>query len=284
MLGSQRAVVCTVIVAAYILIAIGGGMIFPDWNTAGGLQPNQPPSSSAWLGTDALGRSVLAKTLLGARISLTVAFVANIIAIPIGMFLGALAGTFGRWVDTGVVWLCTTLAAVPGIVRVVAVKFAFQDVAIFPNTPVALDLAGMSGVCLALAMTYWIRTCRLVRTETLVLRESEFVLAARAIGRTRTGILFKHILPNVAHIGVVNFSLGFVAAIGAEVVLSYLGLGAATGEPSWGNMIHASRTGLLVGRWWEPAAALTAMFVLVLAVHILGDRLRDAMNPKLKSP
>ena len=139
----------------------------------------------------------------------------------------------------------------------------------------------MPGVCLALALTFWIGTCRLVRAETLKLREMDFVLTARAAGRGRLGVLRHHILPNVMHIGVINFSLCLVAAVTAEVILSYLGLGVAVGTPSWGNMISAARSDLIVGRWWELTAAASAMFLLVLAVHVLGDRLRDALDPRL---
>jgi peptide/nickel transport system permease protein len=115
------------------------------------------------------------------------------------------------------------------------------------------------------------------------LRELDYVVAARAIGRRDLTILLRHILPNVFHIGIINFSLGFVGAVTAEVILSYLGLGVGSGVPSWGTMIDAARMDLVVGRWWELTAAVSAMFILVLALNIFGDRLRDALDPKLRN-
>ncbi|KKK70008.1 hypothetical protein LCGC14_2928290, partial [marine sediment metagenome] len=109
----------------------------------------------------------------------------------------------------------------------------------------------------------------------------DYVLAARATGRRGFPILIKHVMPNVFHIGIIQFSLGFVGAISAEVILSYLNLGVKD-LPSWGKMINAARMDLVVGRWWEITAAVTAMFVLVMAWNIFGDRLRDALDPRLK--
>ena len=121
-----------------------------------------------------------------------------------------------------------------------------------------------------------------MRAETLKTRELDYVLAARASGRRGFPILLRHILPNVMHIGIINFSLGFVGAIAAEVTLSYLGLG-IPGAPSWGQMISGAQMGLVVGRWWQITAAGGAMFVIVLALNIFGDRLRDAFDPRLRT-
>jgi peptide/nickel transport system permease protein len=225
---------------------------------------------------------VLVKTLLGAKVSITIGFVTNILAIPLGMVLGAVAGYYGGWVDDVIVWLFTTLAAIPGIIRVIALKFAFSQTKLWEGQWYELDLGGMSGVCLALAMTYWIGTCRLVRAETMKIRELDYVLASRAVGQRSFIILLRRVLPNVMHIGVINFSLGFGGAVMAEVILSYLGIGVAVGTPSWGSMINAARSDLIVGRWWELASAVGAMFILVLALNLLGDRLRDALDPRLR--
>ena len=114
------------------------------------------------------------------------------------------------------------------------------------------------------------------------LRELDYVLAARASGRRGVPILFCHIIPNVVHLGIINFSLGFIGAIKAEVTLTYLGLG-VTGQPSWGQMISVAQMGLVVGRWWQITAASVAMFIIVLSLNIFGDRLRDALDPKLRT-
>ncbi len=283
---SPVAMACVGVIVLYVAAALLAWLaLAPGWATSQNYaRASQPPSASEPLGTDAFGRSVLTKTLLGAKVSLTVGLVTNVIAIPLGMILGALAGYYGRWVDDVIMWLVATLAAVPGIVRVIALKFAFADTVLFDGTIFRLDLGGMAGVCVALSLTFWIGTCRLVRAETMKIRQLDYVLAARAAGRSGPGILFGHVLPNVMHIGVVNFSLGFVAAVMAEVVLSYLGIGVVVGAPSWGAMINAARSDLIVGRWWELTAAVGAMFVLVMALSLLGDRLRDAMDPKVGCP
>lgn len=240
------------------------GRLLTDWKNA--------------LGTDWSGKSTLIKTILGAKTSMTVGLMANIIAVPLGLFLGALGGYYGRWVDNLVVWLYSTLASVPSIILLASLKFAFKGRVIF-----GLDLSGIHGVYIALGMISWISTCRYVRAETLKLRELDYVMAARASGRHSLAILFHHILPNVFHLAIIQFSLGFIGAISAEVILSFLGLGVAVGTPSWGQMINSARMELFAGRWWELTSAVTAIFFIVLALNIFGDRLRDALDPKLKN-
>jgi len=241
---------------------------------------NLPPFHS-WrypLGTDWSGKSVLLKALLGIRVSMAVGFMANTIAVLLGMILGAIAGYYGGRIDDVIVWLYTTLASVPGIILLIAMKYAFKGV-----TVLGLDLSGIHGLYLALAVVSWIGTCRLVRAEVMKVRELEYILAARSIGTAGPVILFRHVLPNVAHLGIINFSLGFVGAVKAEVVLSYLGLGVAVGTPSLGAMINAARMDLFIGRWWELTTAVVVIFFLVLALNIFGDRLRDALDPRLRN-
>jgi len=288
------AMVCLGIIVLYSLIALGGlgyemaaeadnnDSIKTFEETSDYENTNRSPSLEAprfWLGTDWAGKSVFYKTLLGVKVSLTVGFMANVIAIPLGMILGALAGFYGKWVDTGIVWLFSTMASIPGIMLLIALRYAFQDA-----PPVlGMDLGGVAGVCIALGVVSWIRTCRLVRAEVMKIRELDYVIAARAIGTPKIIIMLRHVIPNVLHLAIINFSLGFVWAVKSEVILSYLGLGVPVGVPSWGNMINAARTDLFMGRWWELTAAVSAMFFLVLALNILGDRLRDALDPKLRN-
>jgi ABC-type dipeptide/oligopeptide/nickel transport system permease subunit len=273
---------CLVVIAVYAVIAVAGPLVLSDWDEHYDYEArNAAPSAEYPLGTDGLGRSVLQKTVLGAHVSMIVGFMANIIAIPLGLLLGALAGYFGRRIDDIIVWFYTTLASIPGIILLIALKFAFADHVLFAHTPFTLDLSGMAGVYLALGLIGWISTCRLVRAETMKIKEFDFVMAARAAGRSDAAIIMRHILPNVFHIAIINFSLGFVGAISAEVMLSFLNLGVQN-LPSWGKMINDARMDLVVGRWWELAAAVTATFIIVLAWNIFGDRLRDALDPKLK--
>jgi len=195
-----------------------------------------------------------------------------------GLILGSVAGFYGRKVDAVIVWMFSTLNSIPGIILLIAMKYAFKGV-----TVLGLDLTGIHGIYLALGLISWTGTCRLVRAETMKIRELDYVLGARAIGTSRPMILLRHVLPNVVHLGIINFSLGFVGAIKAEVMLSYLGLGVTGGTASWGRMINSARQDLFIGRWWELTAAVAAMFVLVLALNIFGDRLRDALDPKLRN-
>ena len=286
------AMICLVIIVLYALIAVGG--VCYEWaaehyeditsfeDTSDYDNKNLPPSFEApkfWFGTDWAGKSVLYKTLLGVKVSLTVGFMANIIAIPFGMLLGALAGFYGKWIDALVVWLFSTLASIPGIILLIAMRYAFQ------NAPpvLGIDLGGIHGLYVTLGVISWIGTCRLVRAEVMKIRELDYVIAARAIGTPGFVILLRHVIPNVLHLAIINFSLGFVWAVKAEVILSYLNLGVPVGVPSWGRMINAARSDLFMGRWWELTFAVGAMFFLVLALNILGDRLRDALDPKLRN-
>jgi ABC-type dipeptide/oligopeptide/nickel transport system permease subunit len=276
------AVASLAVVAAYAVVALAGPLVLSHWDASYNYDlRNSPPGAKFLFGSDGLGRSVLQKTLLGAHVSMTVGFMANVIAIPLGLLLGAFAGYFGRRIDDIIVWFYTTLASIPGIILLIALKFAFADKRLFGGSPFELDLSGMAGVYLALGLISWVGTCRLVRAETMKIKELDFVLAARAAGRSDVAILLRHVLPNVFHIAIINFSLWFVGAIGAEVILSFLNLGVQN-LPSWGKMINDARMDLVVGRWWELVSASGAMFVIVLAWNIFGDRLRDALDPKLK--
>ncbi len=285
LMRDKVAVVCFAVIVLYVIVAIISSFLFPNWAENYDYEhTNLPPSWEHPLGTDDFGRSVLQETMLGARTSLMVGVMANVISVPLGMLLGAIAGYYGRFVDDFIVWIYTTLASVPGIIRLIAIKFAFQDVVLFSNTPFEMDLgSGMSGVYIALGVMSWVGTCRLVRAEVMKIRELDYVLAAKAIGTPRIVILFRHIIPNLLHIGIIQFSLGMVGAITAEVILSYLGLGVGTGVPSWGVMISAARMDLVVGRWWELSSAVGAMFIIILALNIFGDRLRDALDPRLRT-
>ncbi len=287
------AVACFAVICLYALVAIVAPLVWGDWegqydydNTQAAPSLKHLASPATWthvLGTDEFGRSVLVKTFLGAHVSMTVGFMSNIIAVPLGMLLGAVAGYFGRWIDDAIVWLYTTLASIPGIISLIALKFAFQGRVLFEGTWAAIDLGGLAGIYIALGLLSWIGTCRLVRAEVMKLRELDYVVAARAVGCGRLAILRRHVLPNILHLGIINFSLGFVGAVTAEVILSYLGLGVGGSTPSWGKMIDAARMDLVVGRWWELGAAVVAMFILVLALNIFGDRLRDALDPRLRT-
>jgi peptide/nickel transport system permease protein len=228
------------------------------------------PSWEHLLGTDIQGRDVFHRVIQGTYISLKVALIMSLIYIVIAVFFGSLAGYFGGWVDDLIQWLYQTLASVPGLLLLIALTFVLGQ--------------GLTNVAIALGVVGWVGLCRLMRAEYLKHKERDYVLAARALGAGNYRIIFKHILPNTFHIVIISFSLGFVRAIMGEVVLTFVGLGAQAHEPSWGRMISDARAELArdPAVWWPLVGATAAMFVVCLAFNILGDSLRDALDPRLK--
>lgn len=275
--ASRTARACLGVLAVFFLAALGGELAHawyawrdatPPWQAQDLAARYLPPGAGHWLGTDGLGRDVLLRLVQGARIAFQVGVVSSLIAIPIGVLLGCLGGYFGGKTDDLVVWLSTTFAAIPGLLFVLAIAMVVGK--------------GLLGVFLAIGLTTWVGTCRLVRAETLRQKERGYVRAAQALGFSPGRILFRHILPNVIHVALVSFTLRFPAAIGTEVFLSFLGIG-AQGQPSWGTMIASARLRLWQGMWWELAAVTAAIFAVVLAFNLLGDVLRDALDPRLRT-
>jgi len=266
---------CAAVVAAYALVALGATITrhralradrTPDYQSADLARAYLPPGRWAHpLGTDGLGRDIAGRLAQGARIAFLVGIVTSLIAIPIGLTLGLCAGYFGGRVDDAVVWLDSTIASVPGLLFILAIALIVGK--------------GLVGVCLGIGLTTWVSLCRLIRAETLRHRELEYVQAARALGAGHGRILWRHILPNVVHIVIITFTLRFPAAVGTEVFLSFLGIG-VQGEPSWGSMIASGRLRLWQGAWWELTFVTAAIFGLVLAFNLLGDALRDALDPR----
>ena len=222
------------------------------------------------LGTDRQGRSILVRALYSIKVAAQIGMVTALISVLFGSLLGAAAGFFGGWVDGLVIWLYSTLSAVPYLVLLVLVAY------LFTGTPLDETLIP---VYAAFCLTFWIGPCRVIRGETLKLKELEYVQAATAVGFSRLYILIRHVLPNTAHLMFINFSLLFIGAIKAEVILSFLGLGVQN-EPSWGVMINHSKQEVLSGFMWQIGSATFFMFVLVLAFNILTDALQDAFDPK----
>ncbi len=227
---------------------------------------------SILLGTDAQGRSIFLRGIYSIKIAIQIGLVTAIFAVSLGAFLGAAAGYFGGWVDHVVVWIYTTFSSIPNLVLLVVLAYAFTNSA-------AKDT--LLPVYIAFGATFWIGTCRVIRGETLKLKEMEYVHAAQTAGFGPVHILLRYILPNTAHLMLINFSLLLIAAIKSEVILSYLGFGVKN-QPSWGIMIRdAGNNGDVVGGFfWEIGFATALMFVLVLAFNILSDALQDAFDPK----
>lgn len=218
----------------------------------------------AIMGTDNLGRDVFSRLLQGARIAFHVGIVTSLIAIPFGTLLGLVAGYFGGKTDTICTWLAATVAAIPSLLLILAISLAVGK--------------GLLGVYIGISATTWIGVYRTIRGETVKHRSLGYVQAARALGYGNARIITRHIFPNVAHIVVIAFSTRFPAAVGTEVFMGFLGIGAQN-EPSWGVMINNARVRLWQGVWWEGTFVTLALFALVLSFNQLGDALRDRLDP-----
>ena len=284
-LGRRKpALVCLAVVAVYFLVALillvadlaGSRIGSARWSEQVG-PSYSPPSGSYLFGTDMLGRSVLRKTLYGARVSVTVALAASVISILIGVPLGAAAGYLGGALDRIIVWLYSTLGSIPYIILIIAFAVVLRD-----KTVLGYKLAGLPAVCLAMGITSWVGISRLVRAEIIKLKHAEYVLAAVSYGCGAWRIIFGHLLPNISHLVIAQVSVRFVSFVHSEVILGFLGLGHAT-RPSWGAMINDARLELARGVWWQMAAAALAVFVLCLALNIFADALSEALDPKLRS-
>ncbi len=268
---SRVAVICFVIIVGYLLMALlcSAGLIFTDYALTNKDIAYQAPSASHLLGTDIFGRDVLSRAAHGTITSLIVGFFGSALAVFIGTLLGSTAGYFGGLIDELIVWFYTTVDTIPFILLIVSFSFVMGP--------------GLNTMCLALGLTSWVGNCRIVRSEFMKHREREYVQGAKALGAGHGRRIFLHILPNTFHLVLINFSLGFVSAIKAEVILSFLGLGVDPGTPSWGMMISDAKLELSRDIWWGFAAATLFMFFMVLAFTLFNDALRDALDPKLKS-
>lgn len=216
-------------------------------------------------GTDVLGRDCLYLVLKGARVALLIGGVTSLIAIPLALLFGVSAGYRGGRVDDAVFFVMSTLASMPTLLLLIALVMALGR--------------GTLQVCVALGVTSWVGFCRMARGETLKLREMDYVQAARALGVNEIAIVFRHVLPNLSHLIVITFVLTFSGLVLSEAVLSFLGIGV---PGSWGQMIDRARDELArePAVWWNLTAAGVALFVLILAVNVVGDALRDVLDPR----
>lgn len=270
--------VCLGIVILYAVLALYGEGVYWFYKIRDATPPYQqthleaqylPPGRGGHLlGTDGLGRDVLQRLVQGTRIAFQVGIITSLIAIPIGVVLGCLAGYFGGRTDDFIVWLYSTVASMPGLLFILAIAMVVGR--------------GLLGVYLGIGLTTWVHLCRLIRGEVIKHKSQTYVMAARALGLGHLRIIFRHILPNVFHIVIITFTLRFPSAIGTEVIMSFLGIG-VQGEPSWGIAISNARLRLWHGVWWEMTFTTLAIFFIVLAFNLLGDALRDALDPRLRT-
>ena len=227
-----------------------------------------PLSGTHLLGTDALGKDTLVQTLKACRTALILAGLTSAIYIPLGTILGLLAGYFRRRTDDAIQYVYSTMASIPEILLLVAFMMVFDR--------------GLGQMSIALGITAWVSLCRLVRGETMRQSERTYIAAARALGQSHWQIITRHLLPNVMHLVLINFILGFSGIVLAEATLSYLGVGSPVGTASWGTMIDGARAELSRDPvvWWNLTAASIALFGLVLSLNLLGDALRRAFDPR----
>jgi len=226
-----------------------------------------PPSGAHLFGTDQLGRDVLSRMIWGARISLKVGFVATGIAILIGTILGAVSGYYGRWIDAVIMRFVDIMLCFPAFFLILAV--------------IALLEPSIWNIMMIIGLTGWMGITRLVRADFTSLKERDFVLAARAIGASDLRIIFIHVLPNAMASVLVAATLGVAGAILTESALSFLGIGVQPPTPSWGNILTAGKDNIDIA-WWLSLYPGMAILVTVLGYNLLGEGIRDSLDPRLK--
>ncbi len=241
------------------------------------------------LGTDKVGQDVLYQSLKSVRTGLVIGTLTTIVMLPLALSMGIAAGYFRGWIDDVIQYIYTTLNSIPGVLLIAAAVLMLQVYMNnhpdnFSTIAERADLR-LLFLCIILGMTSWTGLCRILRAETLKLREAEYVLAARSMGASKLSILHRHILPNLMHIVMISIVLDFSGLVLAEAVLSYVGVGVDPSMISWGNMINGAR--LEMARdpivWWSLAAAFFSMFTLVLAANLFADVVRDAFDPRVQN-
>ena len=226
-----------------------------------------PPSQAHFLGTDTLGRDVLSRIIYGSRVSLKVGFVAVGLATLIGLVVGALAGYYGGWVDSGLMRLVDLMLCFPAFFLILAV--------------IAVVEPSIWNIMAVIGLTGWMGVARLVRAEFLSLREREFVTAARALGASDFRLIMRHMLPNALAPVMVSATLGVAGAILTESALSFLGLGVQPPTPSGGNILTAGKDNIEIA-WWLSVFPGLAILITVMSYNLLGEGIREAIDPRLK--
>jgi len=285
--NSPVAMTAAVVAFVCLFCALFAGWVAPqdpfDLATLELADARQPPawldggSAKYWLGTDDQGRDILSAVIHGARISLVVGLSSVALSLMIGVALGLLAGFIGGWVDALLMRLCDVMLSFPAIL--VALLIAGVGRALFPNahTPVAFGV-----LIVSITLTGWVQYARTVRGSTLVERDKEYVQAARLIGVSPLRILRRHVLPNVLGPVLVLATIQVATAILTEATLSFLGVGVPPTSPSLGTLIRVGNDYLFSGEWWITVFPGAMLIIIALSINLLGDWLRDALNPRLR--
>ncbi|HLN64121.1 MAG TPA: ABC transporter permease [Symbiobacteriaceae bacterium] len=266
---SRSALLGLVLLSILAMMAIFAPYIAKEkWDFLDILAKNQRPSAEHWFGTDQYGRDVFSRIVWGARVSLSVGFVAASVAVIIGATWGAVAGYYaGSWLDVTMMRIAEAIDSIPTLILLVVISSVISR--------------GVFTVMMVIGLTSWPSLAFLVRSQFLSLRERDFVQAAKALGSDDRRIIFRHILPNVIAIIIVNATLRIGNAILAETALSFLGYGPPPPYPTWGEMLATGRGTLRNAPW---TATIPGLFITatVLSFNFVGDGLRDALDPKMK--
>lgn len=266
---SKSALFGSVIVIFFVIIAIIGPFIAPQGINEQNLSIRlQPPSAEYWFGTDDLGRDIFSRILHGTRISLTVGLSAVLLSAAVGSFFGIIAGYYGRWVDTIISRIFDIMLAFPSILLAIAV--------------VSILGPSLQNALIAIAIINVPNFGRLIRSKVLTIKEEEYIHAAKAIGMRNARILWRHILPNSMTPVIVQGTLAIATAIIEAAALGFLGLGAEAPKPEWGKMLADARMFLLNAPWALVFPGL-AIMLTVIGFNLMGDGLRDALDPKMKN-
>ncbi|HAJ13032.1 MAG: ABC transporter permease [Hydrogenophaga sp.] len=284
---SPTALVAALIALACVVAAVFAPWIAPhnpfDLATLELMNARLPPAWSPdgnrefLLGTDDQGRDILSALMYGARISLAVGLASVALSMLIGVTLGLAAGFFGGWIDTLLMRVCDVMLSFPAIL--VALLIAGVGRALFPQSP---DTLAFGVLILSITLTGWVQYARTVRGSTLVERHKEYVQAAQVTGVAPLSIMRRHVLPNVLGPVLVLATIQVATAIITEATLSFLGVGAPPTSPSLGTLIRIGNDYLFSGEWWITIFPATMLVLIALSVNLLGDWLRDALNPKLR--
>lgn len=266
---NKLAVVSAVVILLILLMAVFAPLIAPYGEAEpDALNRLQPPSAEHWFGTDELGRDVFSRVLYGSRLSLAIGILPSIVSLVIGILAGLLAGYFGGWLDYIIMRIADVMLSIPSLLLAMVVMYTLGSSTV--NLFVALSMVG------------WASVARVVRSQTLSIKESEYVEAARSIGVSRWTIMRRHILPNCIPSLIVLFTLNVPSAILSESSLSFLGIGAQPPAASWGLIVNQAKQ-FLFTQPWLCLAPCVAIMIVVLAFNFLGDGLRDVLDPYRKN-
>jgi peptide/nickel transport system permease protein len=264
---NRLALVGLAIVALLVLMAIFANHLAPYDPSVGDLRTTRllPPSGAHWMGTDDQGRDILSRLIHGSRITLFVVVLVAILAAPIGLAVGTVAGYRGGWIDATLMRITDIFLAFPRLILALAFVAALGP--------------GIENAVLAIAITSWPPYARIARAETLTIRQADFISAVQLVGASHTRIVLRHIMPLCLPSVIVRVTLDMAGIILTAAGLGFLGLGAQPPMPEWGAMIAAGRQYVL-DQWWVAAGPGAAIFIVSLAFNLLGDGLRDALDPK----